>query len=44
MKKSLAVLLVLIALGASAFAAPKSKVKIALIIESTIDDRLGASP
>lgn len=39
MKKSLAVLLVLIALGASAFAAPKSKVKIALIIESTIDDK-----
>lgn len=39
MKKLLAVLFVLLALGASAFAAPKSKVKIALIIESTIDDK-----
>lgn len=39
MKKTLAVLLALFALAVAVYGAPKSKVKIALIIESTVDDK-----
>ncbi len=39
MKKTLAVLFVLMALAGAVYGAPKSKVKIALIIESTVDDK-----
>jgi len=39
MKKTLAVLLALVALAGAVYGAPKSKVKIALIIESTVDDK-----
>ncbi|PKL23624.1 MAG: BMP family ABC transporter substrate-binding protein [Spirochaetae bacterium HGW-Spirochaetae-3] len=39
MKRTLAVLLALMALAGTVYGAPKSKVKIALIIESTVDDK-----
>ena len=39
MKRSLLALLVLCLAVSSAFAAPKSKVKIAMIVESTVDDK-----
>lgn len=39
MKKTLAVVFALLALAGTAFGAPKTKVKIALIIESTVDDK-----
>lgn len=39
MKKTLTVLFVLMALAGAVYGAPKSKVKIALIIESTVDDK-----
>ena len=39
MKKTLTVLFVLLALAGAVYGAPKSKVKIALIIESTVDDK-----
>ena len=39
MKRSLPALLVLCLAVSSAFAAPKSKVKIAMIVESTVDDK-----
>ena len=38
MKRTLLVALILLVAFGSAFAAPKSKVKIALIVESTVDD------
>ncbi|PKL08888.1 MAG: BMP family ABC transporter substrate-binding protein [Spirochaetae bacterium HGW-Spirochaetae-7] len=39
MKKTLAVLVTLMVLAGAVYGAPKSKVKIALIIESTVDDK-----
>jgi basic membrane protein A len=39
MKKALAMLFVAVALAGSVFAAPASKVRIALIVESTVDDK-----
>jgi basic membrane protein A len=39
MKRTLLVVLALLMVFGSAFAAPKSKVKIALIVESTVDDK-----
>jgi len=39
MKRSLLALLVLCLVAGSAFAAPKSKIKIAMIVESTVDDK-----
>jgi len=39
MKRSLFALLVLCLVAGSAFAAPKSKIKIAMIVESTVDDK-----
>ena len=39
MKKALAVLLTLLAVSGAVYGAPKTKVKIALIIESTVDDK-----
>ncbi len=39
MKRTLAVLMALMALAGTVYGAPKSKVKIALIIESTVDDK-----
>jgi len=39
MKRTLAVFLALMALAGTVYGAPKSKVKIALIIESTVDDK-----
>ncbi|TXT42459.1 MAG: basic membrane lipoprotein [Spirochaetes bacterium] len=39
MKRTLLVVLALLVVFGSAFAAPKSKVKIALIVESTVDDK-----
>lgn len=39
MKRTFAVILALLALAGAVYGAPKSKVKIALIIESTVDDK-----
>src|SRR5512145_2142399 len=39
MKKLLAAILAAVALGGAAYAAPASKVRIALIVESTVDDK-----